>query len=439
VTDKSAPPPFLWCVGIEDTALGAAVRDGGRHLDEYELTGHYERWREDLDLAARLGCTAIRYGIPWYRVNPAPGQWDWSFPDAALAYAAGELGLIVIADLVHYGTPAWLRGAFTDPAFPRAMADYGAAVARRYGGLVEHFTPLNEPLVTASFCGRRAVWPPYEHGDTGWSRVVVGVADALQQTTRAIRAARPGAVIVHVEAAGLWRSDDPALKPAVAEQNLRKFLPTDLMTGAVGTDHPLSGFLLDRGIEPATLDRLHEGGQQPDLIGVNYYPTLSGREVVRQDGQIVEVADRTWTEGLRTVLTEYYERYARPVLLSETALDGGPAEHIAWLRASTDAIADLRAAGTPVVGYTWWPLFDFVDWAWASAGRVVEEFLVRDAQGTARAVTPPAGDDIEPYLRRMGLYRLSGAAGRFFPHATPAADEFAELAGRPALDRRSPS
>jgi beta-glucosidase len=439
VTHTPAEQPFLWCVGIEDTALGTPVRDGGRTLDEYELTGHYGRWREDLDLAAQCGATAIRYGIPWSRVNPAPGEWDWSFTDAALEYAADRLGLTVIADLVHYGTPSWLAGSFTDPAYPRAVADYAAAVAGRYAGLVDHYTPLNEPLVTASFCGRRAVWPPYEHGDAGWSRVTVAVADGLQQATRAIRDAHPGAVIAHVEAAGLWRSDDPSLHAAAAEQNRLKFLPTDLMTGAVDAQHPLRAWLLGNGIEAATLDRLHDSGVRPDLIGVNYYPTLSGRELLRQGTEVVEVADRTWTDGLRTVLTGYHRRYTLPVFLSETALDGQASDHVDWLRASTDTVADLRAEGIPVVGYTWWPLFDFVDWSWASAGRIVEEFRIRDEHGVVRAVAPPTGDDIEAYLRRMGLYRLSAAEGRLIPLHTAAVDEFTKLTHRTALDPKDAS
>ena len=39
---------------------------------------------------------------------------------------------MVIADLVHYGAPLWLEDAFVDPVFPRAMADYAGAFARRY-------------------------------------------------------------------------------------------------------------------------------------------------------------------------------------------------------------------------------------------------------------------------------------------------------------------
>src|SRR4051812_6900427 len=67
VTEPSA---FLWATGIEDTFITAPWPATARTLDEYELTGHYLKWREDLDLMAELGVRTARYGIPWHRVQP---------------------------------------------------------------------------------------------------------------------------------------------------------------------------------------------------------------------------------------------------------------------------------------------------------------------------------------------------------------------------------
>ena len=172
-------------------------------LDEYELTRHYQHWREDLALAASLGAKQARYGFPWYRVNPARGVWDWTFADAVVD-EANRLGLGLIVDLVHYGTPTWLKGSFTDPDYPDAVANYACAVARRYRGRIASITPLNEPLVTASFVGLRGIWPPHETGEDGWSRVVVSLAEGIQRSIHAIRKAAPEMQIVHVEATHIW-------------------------------------------------------------------------------------------------------------------------------------------------------------------------------------------------------------------------------------------
>lgn len=66
---------FVWGTGIEDTFI-AHEEPSRRRLDEYELTQHYRFWREDVDLAASIGFRAMRYGIPWYRVEPEPGGFD---------------------------------------------------------------------------------------------------------------------------------------------------------------------------------------------------------------------------------------------------------------------------------------------------------------------------------------------------------------------------
>src|SRR6202008_2517386 len=115
VTASNPDDGLVFAVGLEDTAIGVPLRHGGQRLDEYELTGHLRQWREDLARARDTGASAIRYGLPWYRVNPAPGVFDWTWADAAIGHLAGEAGMRIILDLIHYGTPTWLAGAFADP------------------------------------------------------------------------------------------------------------------------------------------------------------------------------------------------------------------------------------------------------------------------------------------------------------------------------------
>ncbi|HVG00062.1 MAG TPA: hypothetical protein VND68_09505, partial [Chloroflexia bacterium] len=62
---------FVWASGIEDSFI-PQTRRGHRPLDEYQLIGHYQHWREDLALAKDLGVNVMRWGVPWYRVEPIP-------------------------------------------------------------------------------------------------------------------------------------------------------------------------------------------------------------------------------------------------------------------------------------------------------------------------------------------------------------------------------
>ena len=139
---------FLWATGVEDTFITDPWPQTGRTLDEYELTEHYQRWHLDLDLMASLGVRIARYGIPWHKINPARGVWDWSWADQTLEHLL-TLGIDPIIDLVHYGLPHWIEGAYLSPQFPELMAEYAGRVAERFQGRIHLYTPLNEPRVTA--------------------------------------------------------------------------------------------------------------------------------------------------------------------------------------------------------------------------------------------------------------------------------------------------
>src|SRR5688572_19276447 len=181
------PQTFVWATGIEDTFITAPWPKTGRTLDEYELTGHYQHWRTDLDLMKELGVTHARYGIPWHIINPSPNRWDWDFADKTLDHLL-NLGIEPIVDLVHYGLPLWMNQAWLEPDFPLYMAEYTRRAAERFKGRVHAYTPLNEPRITAWYCGKLGWWPPFARGWRGFLSVMLGVCRGIVETTRALRA-----------------------------------------------------------------------------------------------------------------------------------------------------------------------------------------------------------------------------------------------------------
>lgn len=419
---------FTWIGGIEDTCVYPAPGAGMEPLDEYELTEHTQHWRADLAAVRELGATSIRYGVNWPLVHTARDEFDWTMLDERFAYATSELGLTVIADLVHYGTPTWLTDSFADPEYPDAVAAFAGAFAARYRGVVDHITPLNEPLTTASFCGLRGVWPPALTGWNGWTTVVLAMVTGISRSIAAIRTANPDAVIVHVEAASLYQTLATELEDHASQLESLGMLPTDLLLGRVDSSHELFGWLLENGATAAALDSLRFGLPSIDILGVNYYPDLSPRTLTEVDGVVSQIATNLGEAGLATSLARFAERYGLPMLITETSIEGDDETRTAWLEDSVRRVAELRADGMDVRGYTWWPIMDFVDWSYASAGRNVEEFAVDEAILAARSVssaTLTGTAKKTPFLRRMGLIRLeeredgslervpTGAAARF--------------------------
>lgn len=404
----SGDSSFVWAVGVENTSIPQS-RPGHRALDEYALTGHDRLWREDLGRIAGLGVRAVRYGIPWHRVNPAPGRFDWRWTDEVLPHIVEGLGLVPIVDLVHFGTPTWLGGEFLAPDYPARVAEYAGAVARRYGSLVGHFTPLNEPAVTADRSGRLGAWPPYRRGARGYVAVLLAAARGMVEAAASIRAEQPAARFVHAEDVGLELAATANLAAWAAARQARRWLPLDLACGLVGAGHPLRPWLVEHGADPGELDRLAGRAPPWDVIGVNFYPWSNRRWRRRPAGAPALGRDPgDPAAALATVLGAAHARYGRPVMVTETAASGSMARRLGWMAAMAEGVDRARRAGVPVVGLTWFPAFTMVDWRYRRSRRGVEHHRLH-----------------------LGLWDVPGLGASFDRAATPLVEAYRGLVGRP--------
>jgi beta-glucosidase len=374
---------FLWLTGIEDTFITAPHPRTARTLDEYELTEHYARWREDLELVAELGVPAMRYGVPWHRIQPAPDRWDFSWCDGPLEKLT-TLGVEPVLDLVHYGVPDWLEAAFGNPDYEHRVEEYATRVGERYRGTVRTFTPLNEPRITAWYTGKLGFWPPGFRGWRGFLKVLVQVARGIVRTTRALKQVVPDTTMLHVDAGDIYRSESEDL---AAEARLREevgFLTLDLVSGRVDERHALHAWLRELSFPEDDLDWFKEHRITLDLVGVNLYPLFSLKRIKRSGGRTRIAMPYAPASIVEELASDYYRRYGRPVFITETASEGSVARRRAWLEASVLSVRAARSKGVPLCGYTWWPLFALVAWAYRRGSR------------------PPAA-----YLKQMGLWDLA--------------------------------
>ncbi len=375
------PGFFFWATGIEDTFITAPHAATGRILDEYELTQHYERWREDIHLIHELGVTHARYGIPWHRINPQPNAWNWEFADKTFDLML-ELGVEPIVDLVHYGLPGWIEGAWLNQDFPKYMAEYSRRAAERFKGRIHLWTPLNEPRVTAWYCGKLGWWPPFLRGWGGFLQVMVGVCRGIVETTKALRAVDEENVAVHVDATDLYESADPSLADEVFRRQEIVFLALDLVSGRVVPGHSLYEWLLNNGVKDTDLAWFAENAIDLEIIGINLYPLFS-RKILARSPHLRIKMPYVGGEIVERLARLYFERYQTPIFISETASLGSIKRRAHWLDDSVKSTRRAREAGIPLVGYTWWPLFALVTWAYRQGRH------------------PPAY-----YIKQMGLWDL---------------------------------
>lgn len=367
---------FLWATGIEDTFV-PQTRPGHRALDEYELMGHYEHWREDISLVGEIGLKGIRWGVPWYKVEPEPGKFDWSWTDQVIPFMVEELKILPIVDLMHYGTPFWLKREFANKNYPQLVARYAAAFSSRYKDLIKWYTPLNEPIINALMCGLRGFWPPYLKGDRGYIKLMLQLAKGIVRTVQAIKEIQPDSVMVHVEATGLTRTIREDLAALAREEKHRGYLCYDLISGRLTHDHLLFSWLVRNGASPDDLDELQRNKIALDVLGMNFYPQWSTKQLyIDNRGRIAFRETEPDGKGFSELITDYYERYQVPIMITETSAVGSDEIRSKWLESSVSMIKNLRTSGVPVIGYTWFPFFTMIDWRYRFEQGPLENFYL---------------------------------------------------------------
>jgi beta-glucosidase/6-phospho-beta-glucosidase/beta-galactosidase len=364
VPRRPAAEQFRWAAGLEGSFIPHL------NVDQYEWTQHNRFWKEDFHrIADELGCRWLRYPVPWHMLEPSPGKFDWRWTDERFEFAR-QLGLQMQVDLVHFGVPSWLPEAFGDLEFPAALERFSRAFGRQYSRSIGSVCPINEPLITALFCGDVGLWPPFARSLRNYTVLLSRVTFALNRSIKALRETMPEAELLVCDAiewaapAEEANSLPPPLRKQLEEdiftRRHRRFVVLDLLAGQVTRGHPLYDWLIENRFPQTELRWFERNPAMPDLLGVDYYPHNEAELFVTADGQIRQrIPERP--RGLE-IMADYWERYRLPMMVTETNRSGSEKERCQWLESTVSDLRRLRQQGIPVIGYTWWPAIDHLDW-----------------------------------------------------------------------------
>jgi len=345
-------PAFMFTTGIENSS----PRVDGRRVDEMEKCGHYDHWRQDLDLVEDMGIRFLRYGPTLHRTFLGPEKFDWSFADQTFAVLR-EKNIAPIADLCHFGVPDWI-GDFQNPDFPELFAKYAGAFAERFPW-VQLYTPVNEMYICALFSGSYGWWNEQLTGDKTFVTALKHIVKANVLAMKSILEVRSDAIFIQSESSEYFHAENPnAIKPAEV-LNAQRFLSLDLNYGR-RIESEMYEFLADNGL---TRDEYHffleNNFRHHCIMGNDYYITNEHR--VFADGSTVHAGE---IFGYAEITWQYYDRYRIPVMHTETNYYEGTNgdEAIFWLWKEWANVLRVRNDGIPVVGFTWYSLTDQVDW-----------------------------------------------------------------------------
>ncbi len=345
---------FGLATGIECSNPTIADQNGrSLRRDLLEECGHYRRWREDLQLVKEMDIPFLRYGLPNHRVHLGPDQYDWSFPDEALAEMK-RLGINPILDLLHFGVPDWL-GDFQNPELPVLFARYAGEVAKRYPW-VRAYTPVNEVYVAARNSGWDGIWNERLRTERGFVTALKHLVAANLLGSAAIFNHRPNAIIITSESAEYTHHVSAEPSHEIKLRNKLVFVSLDLLYSKA-PDSDVLMFLQDNGMtreEFMWFMSTSPSGFQ--IMGNDYYG--QNERLVLPDGSTVNGED---VLGWYLITQRYYHRYYKPVMHTETnVFNPEAAPH--WLWKQWVNVLRMRRDGVPVLGFTWYSLCDQVDW-----------------------------------------------------------------------------
>jgi beta-glucosidase/6-phospho-beta-glucosidase/beta-galactosidase len=317
-------------------------RRDGLQIDVLSSTGHALQAARDYHLLAQAGIRTVRDGLRWHLIESgAPGDYDWS-SFLPMLHAARETKTQVIWDLCHWGVPAGLD-VFSDEFVSRFEA-FATEVARMVleasPAQTPYYCAINEISFWAWVGGDVEAFAPHQQGrGPELKRQLVRASLAA---IRAVRAVDPRARFVQAEPiidiVPKW--DDVPQYPEIVDQvrnhTAAQFEAWDMHLGV--RDPELGGYA----------DAL-------DFIGVNYY----------WNNQWVHGGDRKPPghpdhKPLHRMLVELYERYQRPLLITETGAESTAA--VGWLSYICGEVRQAIREGADVVGICMYPVMDYPGW-----------------------------------------------------------------------------
>lgn len=341
----------------------------GSGKDVFHLTNHTELVEEDLKLANSCGLDTMRYSAPWHSIESEQGVYNWKWLDKALN-CLRDLGIEPIIDPLHHTSfPEWLEGGFANPKFADLYVQFVKRLAERYPW-IRYYTIINEPFVTALFCGHEGIWYPYLNSKESFVQMILNMGEATCRISKLLSEMLSEVYFVHVDACEKHRATNAESIQEVLYRNELRFLVPDLILGKINERHPLHFYLRKHGASGEELEWFTKNPSRIDILGLDYY---AHSELEWDCGE--RIYPNRNPEGFAAIAMDYVNRYNLPVMLSETNIRGYVSDRISWLKFMVEQCeileVQLQQRGIPFHGFCWYPLIDSTDWC----------SLVRQANG----------------------------------------------------------
>ncbi|KAG9448973.1 hypothetical protein H6P81_008938 [Aristolochia fimbriata] len=160
MASKEGRGPSIWDVFVKKP--GAIANNGTAEVTVDE----YHRYKEDVDIMAKMNFDAYRFSISWSRIFPnGVGKVNWKGVDyynRLIDYLL-ERGITPYANLYHYDLPEALEEkykGFLSHRVVKDYADFADFCFKTYGDRVKNWMTFNEPRIVAALGYDNGQAPP---------------------------------------------------------------------------------------------------------------------------------------------------------------------------------------------------------------------------------------------------------------------------------------
>lgn len=347
----------------------------------------YERYEEDLDIAASLGLNCYRFGIEWARIEPAEGM----FSEAALDHyvrvlqACHARKLLPIVTYNHFTVPLWfaMRGGFEVPDGADLFARFCARATQKLGPLIGMASTFNE----ANIVLLRKVLPRFA-SDAAAANARAMIAEAARRTDS-------------LAFSSMLFGDPDKISAVMLDAHAKAYAaikagPGDFPVGVTLSMQEIQG--VGPGNRAAQAEQTMYGGwieaaRASDFVGVQTYSRLriNAHGLMKSEPGVplTDMGYENCPHAIGATLRYAHAHIDKPIYLTETGIAATDDRLRAqFIDATVAEVAKCIAEGIDVKGYLYWSLLDNFEW---TSGYAKQFGLVAvDRKTFKRTVKPSA-------------------------------------------------
>ncbi len=339
-TQNNNPFQSFWMAGFE---CSDKLNVNRQRVDMLSLTGHLTQPDIDYKLFKDLEISTVREGIRWSFVETAPYQYNWTEVERRIRYGV-ENGIQQVWDICHFGFPDGVSPL--DNNFTQRLVNICVSFVKLFRSISTNdeliITPINEVSFLSWLGGEAAGTVPY-HTNNGWE-VKYHLMKAFIAAVAAIKAIDSKVRILTTEPLVDMVPALPLTTEGVEEAHFQNELQFQTLEMLCGNICP------ELGGKPCYLD----------ILGFNFY--YNNRWVINNGGFLPWVNDTNDQRfrPLSEILSEVYERYKKPFVITETSHSGDHRPN--WMSSIAEECSIALALGLPLWGVCLYPIIDRPDW-----------------------------------------------------------------------------